>query len=272
MKARLAILATLLLAAASYGCIYPKCKPNIDCIEIVHRFGEIIDEKDSVKCHADSIKIASNAIAKINDSLKQFIYENTTAKTMVNSHEFYRDAFSQIQNVFMFFLAIIGGLTGYSAFKVNSYDKKISKLELDIKKQSNYLDLNKASLFREIGTMYFSLAVAHLKQKDWMVHLKYLTQHYDFLMTYKIELLDKDLVCLKLLYVDFIKAYLEMPNVDYLFPEYSKQYLDTLERFKLYCEETDNQKHFAEAKKAHKVLSDFFGPMNQKIQSTGNPS
>jgi hypothetical protein len=67
------------LVGSGCACHYYKlniCKTDIDCLGIIEKFSEIIDEKDSVKCYADSLRISSDSIAIVLNSLKRLISEN----------------------------------------------------------------------------------------------------------------------------------------------------------------------------------------------------
>jgi hypothetical protein len=288
MNDRLAFLAALMLAIAITSCgrIAPECKPNVDCVEIIKTVSEAKNEKDSIKLYADSLRIASHAIAKINDSLNQVLSENIIAKSMVNSHEFYRDAFSQIQNVFMICLTIIAILTGYSVFKItsefNKYNKDLSDLKQEVTAQKNdlkqvlenqtaSLNSEKNAIFKEIGNVYFSLAVTHFN-KNWTLYFTYLSQHYEFLIANRIELTDKDMENLKLL-SEFAEHYakITMSIVDCPLWEQLQKHSHMLFKFIRYCKETGSQRHLAEAKNANRKFDRIYEAIKRKIPVTDDP-
>jgi len=292
MKVRITLLATILLATAfTFACGYidPKCKPNVDCVGIIEHFKKAANEKDSVKCYADSLRISNDSIAIVLDSLKRLISENSTTDAMIKSQEFYSDSFGKIQDSYMFFLTCIGIfatiLTAFAFFdhfkimnEFNKYDKKLYDLEDKIKQeianQKNSLEAEKNSIFRDIAIVYFASAVTYFKLRDWMLHFTYLTQHYNFIIDKRLELLDVDMECLKQLLYDFIKTYEEIKpeNVDCFFYKYTQRYLYTLEKLIMYCQETNKQEHLAVAKKLRDKLTDIFDSINQKSPTTGDPS
>jgi len=315
MKFRIVLLfatAIILSYGEAIACHHYKfstCKPDIDCGEIIHRFGEIIDAKDSVKCYADSLRISSDSIAIVLNSLKRLISENATAEVMVKSGEFYSDAFGKIQSSFDFFLMcvsilaafvgiIITGGSIFSHFKImnefNKYDKNISDLESkfkqDLKNQKDDLrqeikneieiyknDLKSARnrIFREIAIMYFSQAAHSLNAStpQWFLHFSCLMHYYDLIMHNGLEL--TDIGYLEQVY-SFIQFYKDKDFDDFvnLHYRYLQMYLDTLKAFRQYCKETNNPNILAIAEKIYNESSGAIKPptLNMQPPPTGEPS
>jgi len=282
MKARITLLATILLATAfTFACGYidPKCKPNVDCVGIIKYFKEVADEKDSVKCYADSLRIANHIINKVNDSLNQVLRQNITAKTMINSGEFYSKAFNELQSSVMIFLAsiaiVITLFTGGSFLTIKLYYSKnnrtISYLKREIESQKKYLDSNKNVLFDEIGNMYFSLAIAYFKQEEWSLHFDTLSKYYEFLITYKIDIQEKELNNLIALH-NYTKLYIdkiEIAIIDSIFQLHLRDYFGRLSQFKQYCEETNKQKHLEVVKRMYYSFEKFIDVINRRLAAKG---
>jgi len=282
------------------------CKPNIDCVEIIHRFGEIIDEKDSIKCYADSVKITNHTIAKINDSLNQVLSENIDAKTMVSSGEFYSKAFDKLQSSFSHFLtyisilaAILTAFAVFDHFKImnefNKYDKKISDLKQGLESQKNQLDIEKNNIFgemdnlkrshenqinelkkeksdiiRDVGNTYFVRAMDHFKERELALHFRMLSKYYNFLVAHKVDV-QTDELCELINLQGYTKLYIEeidkVPSVGGLLNLQIRAYQYDFQKFIEYCK--DKPKHLAEAKKLYDEFQEVIKKVEQQMLIEG---
>jgi hypothetical protein len=290
VKARITLLATILLATVStISYAEANGKSNVDCAEIAKNFSEILDEKDS-------IKVFNLIIAKTNDSLKQLISDNITAQDMIKSNEFYSNAFDKILisfSIFLGFVAILSGFSVYNHFKIirefNKYDKVLSEIDnkikqevnvlkqeirLEAEKQKDELKEEKDGISRKIGIVYFTGAIAFVKNDDWMMHFTYLSRYCNFVVDNKIELKGLELDCFNQLYGYINQFYkgIDPSSVDSFLYKYTQRYLFALEQLITYCKEMDKPEHLAVVKKLYEELDDVFDSINQKSPTTGDPS
>jgi len=294
MKVRLALTAIFIAYSV---CFSEKPKSDVDCAEALKVYREAFYERDSIKSYTDSITEA-------NKSLRKLISDNITIENMVKSQEFYNDAFDKI----LFSVSIFSGLfillTAVSVFfnyKFDKYDKKLLALERkfkqdlekqrsdlaqdienqkvgltqDIEGQKNHLKSEKNVIFKEIGTVYFSLAAAHHNQntsKDWTLHFMYLSQYYDFLMANRIELTDKDLENLKRI-DEFAEHYekITMSIVDWPLWGQLQKYSHMLFKFIKYCKEKGYKEHLAEVVEANRKFNRIYDAINRNIPATNDP-
>jgi len=261
-------------------CFAEKVKTVVDCSEAVKAFREAAAERDSVKCYTDSATS-----------------RNIIVESMAQAQKFYSEAFNQLQSSFSYFLTyisiavaliglalMVGTILSHSKIKndSNNYDKRFSGLENDLKGQKTTLTQDietlkseRNNLFKEIGSVYFSLAVTHSNpkdSKDWKLHFAYLSQYYDFLIANRIELTDRDMENLKLL-GEFSEHYMKitMSIVDWSLWEQLQKYSHMLYKFEKYCRETNKQKHLAEVMAASKEFNNVFDAIQRNIPVTEEP-
>jgi len=264
MKARLALTAIFIAYSV---CFAEKPKTDANNTEMVKSPKEMVYERDSIKCYVDSI------------SLLKF---NTIAEATIKSQEFYSNSFEKIQSVFTMFLEIIGVFVaiiaifaGGSFFKIKNdfekYDTQLSDLKQALESQKKYLDSNKNVLFDEIGNMYFSLAIAYFKQEEWSLHFDTLSKCYEFLITYRIDIQEKELNNLIALH-NYTKLYIdkiEIAIIDSIFQLHLRDCFGRLSQFKQYCEETNKQKHLEVVKRMYYSFEKFIDVINRRLAAKG---
>jgi len=305
MKSRIVLLlaAAIILsygeAIACHGYKLNICKTDIDCVGIIEKFSDIIDEKDSIKCYADSIKASNNSIVEINASLKRIISDNITIDNMIKSQEFYSKAFEELQSSFTCFLTyisiiatILAGISIYRHFKIgkefDKCNKDISDLKQGLESQKNQLDLEKNNIFREmdnlkrshenqinelkkeksdiirdVGNTYFVRAMDHFKEQELALHFRMLSKYYNFLVAHKVDI-QTDELCELITLQGYTKSYIEeidkVPSVGGLLNLQISAYQYDFQKFIEYCK--DKPKHLTEAKK----LYDEFQEVTKKVE------
>ena len=263
------------------------CDCDIDCITLIETFNAMVDEAiengngikyyadsikvsyDSLKCYADSIKASNNNLVEISESFKRIVAENAVANNMIESHNFYNKAFSNIQawvGIFLTFIAVIVAVPVINQYK---YDKNISELKREIESQKKYLDSNKYVLFNEIGNTFFSIAIAYFKQQDWVMHFRMLTKYYNFLVTYKMDIQVSMLGELTTLraYTESFKDVVNGIGFDgSILPDIQK-YSNELQRFIEYCDTQSRRKYFEVAQILYDEFQEVIKTVSEKYLS-----